>query len=65
MKIEFSEHELSVIQFALVTAMAQTEKNTKIDLEKHLTLQTLIKLYGQIAKAINRKQNKCSKSKDS
>ena len=64
MKIEFSEHELSVIQFALVTAMAQTEKNTKIDLEKHLTLQTLIKLYGQIAEATNRKQNKSSTVKN-
>tara|TARA_R100001440_G_scaffold31396_1_gene49841 strand:+ start:310 stop:507 length:198 start_codon:yes stop_codon:yes gene_type:complete len=65
MKIQFSEHELSVIQFALTTAMAQTEKNTKIDLEKHLTLQTLIKLYDQIAEATNTKQNRCSTSKDS
>ena len=64
MKLEFSEYELSVIKFALVTAMAHTENHTKIDLEKHSTLQTLIKLYGQISEATNRKQNKCSKSKD-
>ena len=62
MKLEFSEYELSVIQFALVTAMAHTENHTKIDLKKHLPLQTLIKLYGEIAEATNRKQNKCSES---
>ena len=49
MKIDLTDTQCQDIEVALLTAMAHTEKNSKIIVEKNPLIQRYLKTYDQIA----------------
>ena len=49
MKIHLTDTQCQDIEVALLTAMAHTEKNSKIIVEKNPLIQRYLKTYDQIA----------------
>ena len=49
MKIHLTDTQCQDIEVALLTAMAHTEKNSKIKVEKNPLIQRYLKTYDQIA----------------
>ena len=67
MKIDLTETQWSDIKIVLLQAITHTDKNSKkenYNFNSNQLVRRYLKTHDQIAEATNRKQNKCSKSKD-